>query len=517
MDKKTDSLLFTFAAVFTVFTLLILLLSGVIAYVSQRAIVKAQCERNLVSTANHLARLVESEGRVFADCHRYLIAHKDAIRVPVDYDGDWKPAWRDFERLFNAKYPGRNLGTDIAFPQMDNDAQMACAVSMYRKWLAVFEGAARDFGIRHACYLVPSDRPLHMFRVIDAVPGEKLIPGKKYIDLCAEVREPLEEHRKMWEAWTSGGAVTGFDTHDNAQGKTYAYYTVVRPDGEKAGVIGTEIDIADVDTAILKNTLVQMAGLGVILILGVICLLFAIHRKHIVKLKQMQKCVLAYAQTKNASIATEIERNATGQDEISSLARRISSMILELENYMKSLGEATLAQGKELANRDALTGIRNKAAYDKEAKRLAWSIEDRSAQFGIGLIDLNFLKRINETFGQEKGNIAIRKLCGIVCNLFKHSPVFRIGGDEFAVILENDDLANRSDLTAKFAAALDEMARDETLSAWERISAAIGIAVFDPAKDDTVEDVFKRAEKAMNAMKLQAGENGASRHRRCRI
>ncbi|MBO4312915.1 MAG: GGDEF domain-containing protein [Desulfovibrio sp.] len=506
MNKKTDSLLFKFAAIFTVFTLLALLLGGVNAYVNQRAIYKAQCEKRLVNIARHLEHLVESEGRVFADFHRYFIAHRDAIRVPMDYDGDWKPAWRDFERIFNAKYPGKTLGIDIAFTQMDDEAQMACAVYMHRKWLSIFEASAREFNIHYAYYLVPSEKPLHMFWVIDAVREEKVIDGKKYIDLCTEVLEPLEEHRKMWEAWTSGKPATGYDTYDNQWGKTYAYYTAVYLDGVKAGVIGTEIDIADVDTAILKNTLIQTAGVGVILILGVICLLFAIYRKYIMKLKRMQDCVLAYAQTKDVGIVTDIERNAAGHDEISTLAAQVSSMILELENYMKSLKETTHALGQEklradamveLANKDALTGIRNKTAYDKEVKRLAWSIDDRSAHFGIAVIDLNFLKRINDTFGHEQGNVSIKKLCGIICRLFKHSPVFRIGGDEFAVILENDDLANVNGLVAQFAAVQDEMARDAALEQWERISAAIGIAVFDPLKDDSVENVFKRADKAM--------------------
>ncbi len=85
-------------------------------------------------------------------------------------------------------------------------------------------------------------------------------------------------------------------------------------------------------------------------------------------------------QMKDAGIVTDIERNAAGHDEISSLAAQVSSMILELENYMTSLKETTHALGREklradamvkLANKDALTGIRNKTAYDKEVKRRA--------------------------------------------------------------------------------------------------------------------------------------------------
>ena len=182
-------------------------------------------------------------------------------------------------------------------------------------------------------------------------------------------------------------------------------------------------------------------------------------------------------------------------------------MILELENYMKSLVETTNKLGeaqehadamRELANKDALTGIRNKTAYDKEIRRIEWEMQvETGKQFGIAMIDLNFLKPINDTYGHEQGNIAIKKLCHMVCSIFDHSPVFRIGGDEFVVILENDDYENVDDLVAQLNEKLKELSTDTTLEPWERISAAIGIARYDPITDNSVANVFKRADKAM--------------------
>ena len=113
------------------------------------------------------------------------------------------------------------------------------------------------------------------------------------------------------------------------------------------------------------------------------------------------------------------------------------------------------------------------------------------------MIDLNFLKKINDSFGHDKGNIAIRALCRIVCDIYDHSPVFRIGGDEFVVILENSDLQNSAELEGIFKNHIAELQKNLTLSTWERVSAAIGIAIFDPAGDKTVEDVFKRADNLM--------------------
>lgn len=510
MHKRTDSLLFKFALLFVLIVVVALLLSGVSTYISQRAIYQKQCEERLVTIANHLKSLVMSEGAVFADFQRFFIAHKEDIHVPLDYDGHWIPSWQNFARLFQERHPGKIFGVDMAFTEMDTDVQMACAIALHRKWLALFEKAAKDFGIHYAYYLVPSPKPLHMYWVIDAVREEKVIDGKKYIELCTEVLEPLDAHQKMWQAWTTGGAANGYDTYDNQYGKTYAYYTAVSLDGVTIGIVGTEIDIETVNAAILKNTLIQMAGIGTILALSVACLLFIIYRKYIVKLERLQANVLQYTQDKNPAIVTAIENNATGKDEISALSMQTASMILELENYIKNLQDTTQALDREkeraeamnaLANKDALTGIRNKNAYDKEIKRLRWAVEDAKAQFGIAVIDLNYLKRINDTYGHEQGNITIKKLCHIVCTVFKHSPVFRIGGDEFAVILEHEDYAHATELVIQCNALLEATDCDDSLEPWEKVSAAIGIAFFDHTRDQTVENVFKRADKAMYARK----------------
>jgi diguanylate cyclase (GGDEF)-like protein len=113
------------------------------------------------------------------------------------------------------------------------------------------------------------------------------------------------------------------------------------------------------------------------------------------------------------------------------------------------------------------------------------------------MIDLNFLKKINDTYGHEQGNYAIKKLCHIVCDIFEHSPVFRIGGDEFVVILKGADYRNIENLLIEFNMKISEFSSDETLEPWERVSAAIGIALYDKDIDANVTNVFRRADQKM--------------------
>jgi len=193
---------------------------------------------------------------------------------------------------------------------------------------------------------------------------------------------------------------------------------------------------------------------------------------------------------------SEIVRNFI-RDAIKS-AVKVDSLERNLDETQQKAEQLEL-----LAIKDSLTGIRNKTAYDEEVKKIIWEIENGNNEFGVAMIDLNYLKRINDTFGHEKGNISIIKLCQLVCAIFSHSPVFRIGGDEFVVILRNRDYKNVDSLVRQFNFELEEIAGNEELEPWEKISGAIGYAKFDKESDSSYDNVFRRADKAMYERKKE--------------
>ena len=504
--KARTGLLFKFAAIFAVFGLVTLLMSGANIYYNETAAYKQQCEENLVNIGHALEEMLVADGENFLQYQEvFMKRHKD-MRLRFDFS-DWHADKEKFDRMFAERYPGKVMGRDVRAMDLDDEMQLAYATYVHEYWLLTFEKIKAAHGIRYAYYIVPTGEPLHMYWMLDAVREKEEIDGMAYLLLADDVYEPLEKHRKMWEAWDTGKRPEGYDEFDNEYGQTYAYYTPVHVNGKTIGLVGTEIDIAVVNREILKRAVTQTAGMALILAACVLGLLWFIHDRYISKLSQLQMNVRAYAEEKDAAIAGTIEKSATGKDEIAALSMQIAAMILELENYMKSLVETTQKLGEvqehadamnELAHMDALTGIRNKTAYDKEIRRVEWELEcDRSKRFGVAMIDLNYLKRINDTFGHEQGNVAIKKLCHIICTIFCHSPVFRIGGDEFVVVLENEDYKNVDALVSKFNGTLEKMARDTTLEPWEKLSAAIGVARYDPVTDTSVENVFKRADKAM--------------------
>lgn len=162
----------------------------------------------------------------------------------------------------------------------------------------------------------------------------------------------------------------------------------------------------------------------------------------------------------------------------------------DLENIQlkKDLQTTTL-----IANRDALTGVGSVTAFRKMMDELDSEIEKGVApHFAIIECDLNDLKRKNDTFGHDAGNLYIKNSCKVFCNTFKHSPVFRIGGDEFVILLQDEDLLNKDEL---FKALRIAGTQDSSTSF------ASGIAEYDSGADRNSGDVLKRADTLMYANK----------------
>ena len=499
---KRHSLLFKFALIFLTFALVTLLFSGIATYFNQNRIYQDQQEQKLQNLATYLSAVITADGEDFPIYQAYFLKHYEEMRVPMDFV-DAEDAREVFETLFVQRYPGMTLGRDIDFDDLDPEIQNAYAVYNHEYYLALFEEAAETFGLIYAYYVVPTDEPFHMYWMLDAVRENR---GDGMIALGIDVYEAPKDHAKMWEAWDTGTAPDGYDVYNNEFGRTYAWYTPLYVDGVKLGLIGTEVEIADYNRAIALDTLRQFASLSLILLIALALTLLFIDRAYISRIRKLSAAVDTYASNKNVGIVREMEH--AGRDELSHLGNRTADMILELDNYMKRLLETSeeltntrklVDIESQLARRDALTGVLNRNAYAEEVERLTWELTEGKARFGFVVVDVNYLKRINDTYGHEYGNITIQECSQGVCRVFQRSPVFRIGGDEFAVILENEDYNDVRQLVNAF----NDVVKKNEGEPWKSFSAAIGYALYDPARDDCVANVFMRADKAMYRRKKE--------------
>ena len=163
----------------------------------------------------------------------------------------------------------------------------------------------------------------------------------------------------------------------------------------------------------------------------------------------------------------------------------IDTQVRQEENYVNHL-----AQAKIEASIDALTGVKNRHAFLMAEERLNAQIsEDPKKEFAVVLLDVNDLKKINDTDGHNAGDQYLRDACRIVCNVFSHSPVFRIGGDEFAVISQGEDYARIDELV--------KVMHDRNEAGLKNGGIVIACGMARRGEESTVAQVFERADQRM--------------------
>ncbi len=154
--------------------------------------------------------------------------------------------------------------------------------------------------------------------------------------------------------------------------------------------------------------------------------------------------------------------------------------------------EAAIGNAMDMANRDALTSVKNKHAYVNAEMQINEQIASgEEIEFAIAVCDINGLKLVNDDKGHSAGDEFIKEACSIICELFDQSPVFRIGGDEFVVILRGNDYKNRFELVRQFSIKQIDNRKNEL------VTLAYGLSEYIAGTDNTVQDVFERADALM--------------------
>ncbi|MCR4647797.1 MAG: GGDEF domain-containing protein [Lachnospiraceae bacterium] len=162
-------------------------------------------------------------------------------------------------------------------------------------------------------------------------------------------------------------------------------------------------------------------------------------------------------------------------------------------NFDQELGSV-----KQIAYKDPLTNVRNKNAYVEAKKACESKMWNKSLrELGVVVFDVNDLKKTNDTMGHEAGDKLIREASNMICDTYKHSPVFRIGGDEFVVLLEGEDFRNRA-----FLLRLFNEKSDSNLKFGGPVVSA-GMDIFDLERDLSIDDIFERADNKMYERKKE--------------
>jgi len=154
------------------------------------------------------------------------------------------------------------------------------------------------------------------------------------------------------------------------------------------------------------------------------------------------------------------------------------------------------------AYRDTLTGLQNRTAYYDYNQVINKKMDEGHADFSILMIDINFLKRMNDEYGHEQGNLYLQGAAELIKKHFGDEHLYRIGGDEFVIILEGKAQEGVEDRIRAFKDEITRLKEDDSLQPWEKVSAAVGIAKYVKGEYSEMEEVLRQADEAMYADKI---------------
>lgn len=190
----------------------------------------------------------------------------------------------------------------------------------------------------------------------------------------------------------------------------------------------------------------------------------------------------------------DVDLHVTSDDEVGTLAKTLSQMAQELKikiNYINNL-----------AFTDKLTGIKNSTAYLQEVAYLKNDILLKKADFSLFVIDANGLKFINDNYGHELGNELIIKVSQMIKEVFGAEQLYRIGGDEFAVVVYHVSTAECEEYENRF----NQVVENQKGKIWA--AASIGHATYNEKIDSNYESVFNRADEDMYENKVRMKKEG---------
>lgn len=183
------------------------------------------------------------------------------------------------------------------------------------------------------------------------------------------------------------------------------------------------------------------------------------------------------------------------------LTRQSSITINRANAYSKILQYATL---------DALTNLNNRRQFEVRLKQEIATTKRQNNPLCALMIDIDFFKRVNDTYGHASGDAVLRKVASIIKEELRESDIpSRYGGEEFAVLLPYTHIKEAQIVAERLRKAVEktqiEINSDNNDSGFINVTISMGLAEFN--REETGKELFERADKAL----YNAKESGRNR------
>lgn len=173
---------------------------------------------------------------------------------------------------------------------------------------------------------------------------------------------------------------------------------------------------------------------------------------------------------------------------------KLTEQLSQMEQETQEL-QVMLQENRTKLLYDALTGVYSRMAYDERIQQELARWTRYETPFSYVILDIDFFKRINDTYGHNAGDKALKIIAQLMTTYVRQSDyVFRIGGEEFVLLLTNTAQDNASKLVEKMRKGI---AASSFHFKGEPVTLTLSAGITETRNGDDVESIYERADKAL--------------------
>lgn len=494
---------------FLLFTVVILLVCSYYTYVFQKRTYDDWTKDSLRFLCQSLKdEIMDDEDNFYAFQKYMMNTDRSRFYFEVEFDrDDYEADKAKWEYAFMKAYPNRIYGVDVTFDELSDELKDLFCYQYQEYWILRFEYYRVLYNSPYTYYIYPTGEGDWMYYIIDIERAEDENIGDGRMNLWDYFEEDRTEMPVCFEVWESGVDNGDIDEFHNEFGNTYSYYIPVYLNGEKMGLVVADMNIDYVNNQIWHDSLTMGLTIAVVIFICMILLIISIDHRYIRRIVRLNHNIEEYSRNRDCTVVEKIKKNTSTNDELSMLSQSIISMINQIHCHLTDMlmVSETLNAEKEkveklktLSETDGLTRLNNKMSFLRKENEIDGRLADGTVKFAVIMFDLNYLKKINDGYGHEKGDYTLslfaeRLKIVFVSDEEKKCSLYRIGGDEFVAVVE-DYTIPIPQLLHKLSGHINLPKTDYPL--WEQLSVSIGYA--EPDSDHkTFNSVLEQADKRM--------------------
>jgi diguanylate cyclase len=180
---------------------------------------------------------------------------------------------------------------------------------------------------------------------------------------------------------------------------------------------------------------------------------------------------------------------------------KLSNKIAKMEQKTEKL-QQKLAENRKTLLYDTLTGVRSRFAYNEQITQELTRWKRYGTPFSYVILDIDHFKKVNDKYGHNAGDKALRLIAQLMQKQIRKSDtLFRIGGEEFVLLLTNTSTAQAEPLITKLRNGIVDSGFHFKQ---QRVVLTLSAGITEVAIEDSIESIYERADAAL----YQAKESG---------